>query len=75
MPADPVTIGAFGKLPCRSDFQRRGLPNSSVTPWNVQDEEWLQSVEESGRMVLESDLDPAALSAGEFATMLGGEAA
>ena len=34
MPADSVMTGFFGKLPCRGDFLRRGLPNSFVAPWD-----------------------------------------
>ena len=34
MPPNPVTPGFFGKLPCRGDFLRRGLPASFVTPWD-----------------------------------------
>lgn len=35
-----MAIGFFGKLPCRGDFVRAGLPGSFVGPWD----DWMQTV-------------------------------
>ena len=59
MPADPVMTGFFGKLPCRGDFLRQGLPRSFVTPWD----EWLSSALAGSKAAMGESWLPAFLEA------------
>lgn len=49
------TLGFFGKLPCRGDFLRQGLPDDFVGPWDA----WVTAGLEAGRHAMGDVWDDA----------------